>query len=51
MDGVDEAETQINDLEENEKINIQTEQNEETRIQKIKERLTKLGDNLKHSNI
>ena len=46
-----ETRTQSNDLEENEKINIQTEQNEETRIQKIKERLTTLGDNLKHSNI
>ena len=33
------------------KINIQLEQNEETRIQKIKERLRKIGDNFKRSNI
>ena len=31
--------TQINDLEQKEEINIQPEQNEETRIQKNKERL------------
>ena len=33
------------------KINIQPEQNEETRIQKNEERLTNLWDNLKHSKI
>ena len=33
------------------KINIQLEQNGETRIQKSEERLTNLWDNLKHSNI
>ena len=33
------------------RINIQQEQNEETRIQKNEERLLNLWDNLKHSNI
>ena len=42
--------TQINDLEQKEEINIQPEQNEETRIQK-NERLRNLWDNFKHSNI
>ena len=46
-----ETRTQINDLEKKEEINIQLEQNEETRIQKSEETLTKLWDNLKHSNI
>ena len=45
-----ETETQINDLEQKEK-SIQPEQNEETRIQKNEERLRKLGDNIKRSNI
>ena len=43
--------TQINGLEQKEEINIQSEQNEETRIQKQKERLRNLWDNLTHSNI
>ena len=43
--------TQINDSEQKEEINIQPEQNEETRIQKNEEKLTNLWDNLKHSNI
>ena len=43
--------TQINDLEQKEEINIQPEQNEETRIQKNEERLRNLWDNFKHSNI
>ena len=43
--------TQINDLEQKEKINIQPEQNGERRIQKNEERLKNLWDNLKHSNI
>ena len=43
--------TQINYLEQKEEINIQPEQNEETRIQKNKERLRKLWDNFNHSNI
>ena len=43
--------TQINNLEQKEEINIQPEQNEETRIQKNEERLKKLGDNFKFSNI
>ena len=43
--------TQIKDLEEKEGINIQPEQNEETRIQKNEERLRNLQDNFKHSNI
>ena len=46
-----EIRTQSNDLEQKEEINIQPEQNEETRIQKSEESLTNLWDNLKHSNI
>ena len=42
---------QINNLEQKEEINIQPEQNEETRIQKNEERLRNLWDNFKHSNI
>ena len=42
----------INDLEQKEGINIQPEQNEETRIQKNEERLIRnLWDNFKCSNI
>ena len=43
--------TQINGLDQKEEINIQPEQNEETRIQKNEERLRNLQDNFKHSNI
>ena len=43
--------THINDLEQKEEINIQPEQNEDTRIQKNEERLRNLQDILKHSNI
>ena len=43
-----ETRTQSNDLEQKEKINIQQEQNEETRIQKSEEKLRNLWDNLKH---
>ena len=46
-----ETRTQSNDLEQKEKINIQWEQNEETRIQKCEGSLTNLWDKLKHSNI
>ena len=46
-----ETKTQSNNLEQKEEINIQPEQNEETRIQKNGERLWNLLDNLKHSNI
>ena len=46
-----ETRTQSNNLEQKEKINIQLEQNEETRIQKSEERLRNLWDNLKCSNI
>ena len=46
-----ETRTQINDLEQKEEINIQLDQNEETRIQKNEERLRNLWDNLKRSNI
>ena len=46
-----ETRTQINDLEQKEKINIHPDQNEETRIQKSEETLTNLWDNLKCSNI
>ena len=38
-------------MEQKEEINFQPEQNEETRIQKIEERLRNLCDNFKHSNI
>ena len=43
--------TQIKDLEQKEEINIQPEQNEETRTQKNEEWLRNLWDNIKHSNI
>ena len=46
-----ETRTQSKDLEQKEKINIQPEQKEETRIQKSEERLTNLWDHLKFSNI
>ena len=46
-----ETSTQSNDLEQKEEVNIQPEQNEDTRIQKREERLTNLWDSLKHSNI
>ena len=42
---------QINGWEQKEQINIQPEQNEETRIQKNEERLRNLQDIFKHSNI
>ena len=42
---------QINSLEQKEEINIQPEQNEETRIQKNEEKLRNLQDNFKRSNI
>ena len=43
--------TQINNLEQKEEINIQPEQNEETRIQKNEDRLRNLWDNFNHFNI
>ena len=43
--------TQINNLDQKEKINIQPEKNEETRIQKNEKRLRNLQDNFKCSNI
>ena len=43
--------TQINDLEQKEEINIQLEQNEETRIQKYEERLRNFQDTFTCSNI
>ena len=46
-----ETRTQDNNLEQKEEINIQLEQNEETRTQKNEESLTNLWDNLKHSNV
>ena len=46
-----ETRTPSNDLEQKGEINIQSEQNEETRIQKSEERLRNLWDNLKRSNI
>ena len=45
------TETQINDLEQKEEKNIKQEQNEETRIKKIEDRLLNLWDNLKHPNV
>ena len=42
--------TQSNDLEQKEELNIQLDQNKETRIQKNEKRLRILWDNLKHSN-
>ena len=44
-----ETRTQINNLEQKEKINIQLEKNRETRIQKSEERLRNLWDNFKCS--
>ena len=41
--------TKINSLEQEKNINIQPEQNEETRIHKNEERLRNLQDNFKHS--
>ena len=46
-----ETRTEINDLDHKEEINIQPEQNEDTRIQKKEERLRDLWDNFKCSNI
>ena len=46
-----ETETQISGLEQKEEISIQSEQNEETRIQKNEERLRNLRDIFKRSNI
>ena len=46
-----ETKTQLNGLEQKEEINIQAEQNEETRIQKNKESLRNVWDNFKRSNI
>ena len=43
--------TQINGLKQKEEINIQPEQNEETRVPKNEERLGNLWDNFKLSNI
>ena len=43
--------TQIKGLEQKEEINIQLEQNEETRIHKLEERLRNVWDNFKRSNI
>ena len=46
-----ETRTQMKDLEQKEEINIQLEQNEETRVQKNEERLRNLQEILKCSNI
>ena len=43
--------TQINNLEQKEEINIQPEQNEETKIQQYEEGLRNLQGNFKRSNI
>ena len=47
----EETGTQINSLEQKEEINIQSEQNEETRIQKNEESFRNLRNNFKCSNI
>ena len=47
----EETGTQINSLEQKEERNSQSEQNEETRIQKNEERLRNLWDTFKRSNI
>ena len=46
-----ETRIQINSLEQKKEINIQPEQNEETRIQKYEEKLRNLQDNFKYSSI
>ena len=46
-----ETRTQMDGLEQKEEINIQPEQNEETRIQKYEERFRNLQDNFQCSNI
>ena len=46
-----EIRTQINGLDQKEEINIQSEQSEETRIQKKQERLRNFQHNFKHYNI
>ena len=43
--------TQINTVDQKEERNIQPEKNKETRIQKNEDRLRKLQDIFKHSNI
>ena len=43
--------TQINGLDQKEEINIEPEQNEETRIQKNEKKLRNLQNNFKYSNI
>ena len=43
--------TQINGVDQKEEISIRPEQDEETRIQTYEERLRKLQDSFKHSNI
>ena len=43
--------TQIDNLDQKEEINIQPEQNEETRMQKNEEKLRNLQNNFKRSNI
>ena len=47
----EESGTQTNDWDQKEEVNIQPEQNEETRIQKHEERLRNPWDNFKLSNI
>ena len=49
--GAKETGTQINGMDQKEEINLQPEQNEETRIKKNEESLRNLQDNFKHSNI
>ena len=43
--------TQVNDFEQKKRVNIQLEQNEETRIPKNEERLRNFWDNFKGSNL
>ena len=48
---MDEAKSQINDLEHEEEINNRSEQREVKRIQKYDDSISSLWDNFKHSNI
>ena len=43
--------SRLNSVDRKEEINIQPEQNEETRIQKSEQRLRNLWDNFEHSNV
>ena len=48
---MDEAKNQINDLEHNEEKTFNSEQQEEKRIQKNEDRVRRVWDNFRHTNI